>query len=310
MVMELMVGGDLFDRIGTKKTYNEKDAQVLCRNMLEAIDYCHNNSVAHCDMKPKNLLLVSKDDDSHIKLADFGFATRVYAPNSLTKKCGTPFFVGKLSRRKHFMSILINPYFVLPETVVILAPEILSRGNYDHQSDMWSVGVITYLLLSGSLPFMGRTQRQLFRCIVTGEYDFPDEQWTRVSKEAKDLVKKLLVTNPNDRWTAKAALRSQWIMSESGLLRRNSLFEVSQKLKTFDARMKLRTAMIAVDWISNSKGWKSSLARSMSQKKKIENDDEKFKTDTEQQVSDKALEKKFRESGINMETDNKLKNED
>ena len=95
LIMELMSGGDLFDRIGAKKCYTENDARSLCRKMLESVRYCHENSVAHCDMKPKNLLLVSDDDDVSIKLADFGFATRVYEPRSLTKQCGTPFFVGK-----------------------------------------------------------------------------------------------------------------------------------------------------------------------------------------------------------------------
>jgi calcium/calmodulin-dependent protein kinase I len=95
LIMELMSGGDLFDRIGSKKCYTENDARKLCRTLLESLRFCHDNSVAHCDMKPKNLLLVSDDDDVQMKLADFGFATRVYEPKSLTKQCGTPFFVGK-----------------------------------------------------------------------------------------------------------------------------------------------------------------------------------------------------------------------
>lgn len=96
LVMELMAGGDLFDRIGKRKNYTENDARDLCRKMLESLRYIHENSVAHCDMKPKNLLLMSDDNDVQIKLADFGFATRVYEPESLTKQCGTPFFVGEL----------------------------------------------------------------------------------------------------------------------------------------------------------------------------------------------------------------------
>ena len=87
--------GHLFDRIGKRKSYTENDARDLCRKMLESLRYCHENSVAHCDMKPKNLLLVSDDDDVQMKLADFGFATRVYEPSSLTKQCETPFFVGE-----------------------------------------------------------------------------------------------------------------------------------------------------------------------------------------------------------------------
>ncbi|KAL7447563.1 hypothetical protein ACHAXS_010366 [Conticribra weissflogii] len=218
-VMELMYGGDLFDRIGKRKTYSEEDARDLCRKMLESVRYCHENSVAHCDMKPKNLLLISDDDDVDIKLADFGFATRVYEPCSLTKQCGTPFFV---------------------------APEVLLRTPYDQRSDMWSVGVIIYLLLGGDLPFMGRTQKELFRKIVVGTFEFPDESWSHVSEEAKDLVSKLLVTDPAERMSSRDALASPWMRKRGQLLAMNNLIYTSQRLKTFNARMKLRSSMIAV----------------------------------------------------------------
>jgi serine/threonine protein kinase len=100
-------------------------------------------------MKPKNLLHLSDDIDSFIKLADFGLAARVHEPKSLTKQCDTPFFV---------------------------APEILTRKPYDQASDMWSAGCIVFLLLSGNLPFMGRSQKELFRKIVAGKYEFEHER--------------------------------------------------------------------------------------------------------------------------------------
>ncbi|KAL7534676.1 hypothetical protein ACHAXR_006030 [Thalassiosira sp. AJA248-18] len=217
--MELMSGGDLFDRIGKLKSYNENDARDLCRKMLESVRYCHENSVAHCDMKPKNLLLVSEEDDVQMKLADFGFATRVYEPRSLTKQCGTPFFV---------------------------APEVLLRSNYDQQSDMWSCGVIMFLLLGGDLPFMGRSQRDLFRNIVMGKYEFQEEGWAHVSEEAKDLVKKLLVTDPSIRLSSRDAMASPWMRQRRTMLAKNNLQFTSQRLKGFNARMKLRASMIAV----------------------------------------------------------------
>eukprot|EP00986_Skeletonema_menzelii_P009328 scaffold4219_cov142-Skeletonema_menzelii.AAC.11 len=226
LVMELMSGGDLFDRIGKRKTYTENDARNLCRNMLEAVRYCHQNSVAHCDMKPKNLLLLDDDDDVNVKLSDFGFATRVYEPRSLTSQCGTPFFV---------------------------SPEVLMRSPYDQQSDMWSVGVIIYLLLGGDLPFMGRTQKELFRSIVLCDYDFPEESWAHVSDEAKDLVKKLLVTDPKKRLTSTAAMQSPWMRQGNKLLAKNDLEYTSRRLKTFNARMKLRSSMIAVTLITSAK---------------------------------------------------------
>lgn len=224
IIMELMAGGDLFDRIGLKTSYSEKDARDLCRKMLEAMKYCHDFGVAHCDMKPKNLLLKSDENDSYIKLADFGFAARVHAPKTLTKQCGTPFFV---------------------------APEILTRAPYDHQSDLWSCGAIMYLLLSGNLPFMARSQKELFRKIVIGKFEFPDSDWGNVSEEAKDLVRGLLVTDPDQRMTAVQALNSPWIRESGKKLQTHTLLSASERLKTFNARMKLRSAMIAVDWISS-----------------------------------------------------------
>jgi len=219
LIMELMSGGDLFDRIGKNKSYTENDARDLCRKMLESVRYCHENSVAHCDMKPKNLLLVSDDDDVQMKLADFGFATRVYQPGSLTKQCGTPFFV---------------------------APEVLMRTPYDQQSDMWSCGVIMFLLLGGDLPFMGRSQKELFRNIVMGRYEFEENGWANISEEAKDLVRKLLITDPLQRLSSREAMASPWMRQRGNMLAKNNLQYTSQRLKGFNARMKLRASMIAV----------------------------------------------------------------
>jgi serine/threonine protein kinase len=222
--MELMSGGDLFDRIGKKKSYSEADARDLVAKMLKAVAFCHKRNIAHCDMKPKNLLLMSDDNDSFIKLADFGFAARVHYPKSLTKQCGTPFFV---------------------------APEILTRRPYDQKSDMWSVGCIVFLLLSGNLPFMGRSQKELFRKIVAGKYEFKEDDWTDVSNDAKEMVKKLLVLNPDERMTAESALRHPWLKMSKDRLSSIGLMGTSQRLKTFNAKMKLRSAMIAVDYVSS-----------------------------------------------------------
>jgi calcium/calmodulin-dependent protein kinase I len=233
IVMELMSGGDLFDRIGKKKSYSEADARDLVVKMLKAVAFCHRRKIAHCDMKPKNLLLMSEDNDSFIKLADFGFAARVHQPKSLTKQCGTPFFV---------------------------APEILTRKPYDQQSDMWSVGCIVFLLLSGNLPFLGRSQKELFRKIVAGKYEFNEEDWQNISDDAKDMVSNLLVLNPDKRLTADQALKHAWLKLSKDRLSMIGLQSTSQRLKSFNAKMKLRSAMIAVDWISSLKqvSWMSS----------------------------------------------------
>lgn len=226
IVMELMNGGDLFDRIGQKKSYSEADARDLVLKMMKALAICHQNNVAHCDLKPKNLLLVSETDDSYIKLADFGFAARVHEPKSLNKKCGTPFFV---------------------------APEILARKPYDMSADIWSAGCIVFLLLSGNLPFRGRTQKELFKNIMKGDFEFNPKEWEGVSADAKDFVSKMLVRNPDDRTTARKALLHPWLTVDACRLSKIGLNSTSQRLKTFNAKMKLRSAMIAVDLVSTLK---------------------------------------------------------
>lgn len=219
IVMEFMEGGDVFDRIGKLKSYNEEVARDLVFEMLTAIEYLHKNNIAHCDLKPKNLLLRSLDSDSCVVLADFGFASQVYSPNSLTKSCGTPYFV---------------------------APEILFGNGYDCKADMWSVGVILYALLSGSLPFLGTRHIDLFNSIRDGKFTFDDSIWDQVSIEAKSLVCHLLVTDPSLRYSASEALQSAWIMEDKKVLRQSSLLVTSDRIKTFNAKLALKSAILAI----------------------------------------------------------------
>jgi len=171
LVTEKMSGGELFDRIVQKSYYNEHEARDVCQILFKAMKYCHDRKIAHRDLKPENLLLTvshldiayyflrkkndltlrhnqSESDDSDIKIADFGFAKRVTSPNSLTTQCGTPGYV---------------------------APEILEGKPYDTQADMWSLGVIVYILLGGYPPFIEQNQRELFRKIRKAQYQFHDE---------------------------------------------------------------------------------------------------------------------------------------
>lgn len=219
MVLEYLEGGDLFDRIGRKAAYSEEDARTCSRALIDSIYYCHSNYVAHLDLKSKNLVLTSPDDDTKIKLIDFGFAQRVTGPNCLTRRCGTPYFV---------------------------APEIIRKEAYDERADMWSVGVIVYLLLSGHLPFGGRNAMELFKNVLKGELTFEETNWQHVSPEAKDLVKHLLDTNPETRWTAERAETCAWLKQDSKELMRHDLYGSCRKLKTFNARMKLKASVHAI----------------------------------------------------------------
>lgn len=226
LVMELMEGGDLFDRIGQRKSYSEKDARILCNKLLRSIHFCHESQVAHCDIKPKNLLLKSQEDDHSMKLADFGFASRVTGPRSLSKQCGTPYFV---------------------------APEILQKKRYDEMADMWSIGVLVFLLLGGELPFTARSFRDLFKKIVKGDFNFvPKQNWEHVSEDAKDLVKNLLRPNSEERYNSAQALDCAWFTrSLDKELEKNDLNLSARELGHFNARLKMRSAMIAVHAANN-----------------------------------------------------------
>lgn len=219
LVMERMSGGELFDRIVAKAYYNEKEARDVCKILLESIGYCHSHAVAHRDLKPENLLLVSEDNDAEVKIADFGFAKKVLAPKTLTTQCGTPGYV---------------------------APEILEGVPYDMASDMWSVGVILYILLGGYPPFIENNQRELFRKIRRGDYEFHEEYWGTVSKDAKNLISSLLTVNPDLRLTAPKALENRWICGDDSALAGHDLARNHQKLCAFNAKRKFRAAVSTV----------------------------------------------------------------
>lgn len=219
LVMERMSGGELFDRIVAKLYYNEKEARDTCKILIDAVGYCHKHNVAHRDLKPENLLLSSEDNDFNVKLADFGFAKRVYIPNSLTTQCGTPGYV---------------------------APEILEGLPYDTKADMWSVGVILYILLGGYPPFIEKNQRDLFRKIRNGEYEFHEEYWGTVSSDAKTLISSLLCIKPTARLTADEALKNKWITCDDDDLEGRDLGANLEEFKKFNAKRKFRAAVQSV----------------------------------------------------------------
>jgi len=141
------------------------------------------------------------------------------------------------------------------------------RSPYDQQSDMWSVGVIMFLLLAGDLPFMGRTQKDLFRNIVMGKYEFEEDSWAHVSDQAKELVRQLLVTDPSQRLSSREALNSSWMRERGSMLAMNKLQHTSTRLAGFNARMKLRGSMLAVTSVARMR----MSARSMESGRSLEN---------------------------------------
>lgn len=219
LVTEQMLGGELFDRIVAKSYYNEKEARDVCKILFEALKYCHSKNVAHRDLKPENLLLMSKHNDSEIKIADFGFAKETTSSTCLLTQCGTPGYV---------------------------APEILEGVPYGTKADMWSLGVITYILLGGYPPFIEKNQKELFRKIRHGQYEFHVEYWGQVSTTAKDLISSLLTVDPFRRLTAEEALANQWITGDASLLEGKDLGVNLQEFKKFNGKRKFKAAVNAV----------------------------------------------------------------
>ncbi|CAM9242759.1 unnamed protein product, partial [Choristocarpus tenellus] len=211
--------GELFDRIVSKVVYNEKEARDLVCTLLEAVKYCHDRGIVHRDLKPENLLLVSEDNDALVKVADFGFAQKFMPDIGLTTQCGTPGYV---------------------------APEILMRKKYNQAVDMWSVGVITYVLLGGYPPFHDENQTKLFMKIKKGVYVFHPEYWSDISSEAKDLISKMLTVDPKKRITASEALEHPYLKVKDAVLEATNMDVNLERLKLFNARRKFKSAIQSV----------------------------------------------------------------
>ena len=219
LVMEKLEGGELFDRIVLKTRYSEKEARDVVGALLSALRHLHDGNVVHRDIKPENLLLTSAHDDADIKIADFGFAKKDVLAETLRSRCGTPGFV---------------------------APEILKGHTYGQSVDVWSLGCIVYILLGGYPPFDDASQPMLFRKIKSGSYAFHEEYWGHVSEDAKDLIRRMLTLNPDERITAHEALRHQWIMSTDEELAKRNIDASAKELRKHNARRKLRAAIRAI----------------------------------------------------------------
>lgn len=218
LVMEIVAGGELFDRIVKKTHYNEREARDVIVGLVSAIAYCHKLNIVHRDIKPENLLLTSPHNDSEIKIGDFGFATEVTEDN-LRQRCGTPNYV---------------------------APEILYDEPYGKQVDMWSIGVVTYVLLGGYAPFDSDTEAKMFKRIKHCDYQFHPHYWKNVSREAKDFIKRLLVTDPAQRMTAEMAANHPWVNKNAKALEKRNLNANLVTLKKFATNKKFKAAVRAI----------------------------------------------------------------
>ncbi|XP_031694146.1 calcium/calmodulin-dependent protein kinase type IV [Anarrhichthys ocellatus] len=218
LVLELVTGGELFDRIVERGYYSERDAAHVIKQILEAVAYLHENGVVHRDLKPENLLYADLSLDAPLKIADFGLSKIIDDQVTMKTVCGTPGYC---------------------------APEILRGNAYGPEVDMWSVGVILYILLCGFEPFFDpRGDQYMYSRILNCDYEFVSPWWDDVSLNAKDLVSKLIVLDPHKRLSVREALQHPWVLGKAA--RFSHMDNAQRKLQEFNARRKLKAAMKAV----------------------------------------------------------------
>ncbi|KAG6482530.1 hypothetical protein ZIOFF_059161 [Zingiber officinale] len=212
LIMELCAGGELFDRIIAKGHYSERAAAAMCRAIVNVVNICHFMGVMHRDLKPENFLLASMDEGAMLKATDFGLSVFI-------------------EEGKVYRDIVGSAYYI--------APEVL-RQRYGKEIDIWSAGVILYILLCGVPPFWADTERGIFDAIIEGEIDFESPPWPSISNSAKDLIKKMLTQDPKKRITSAQVLQHPWLKEggeasdkpiDSAVLSRMKHFRAMNKLK-------------------------------------------------------------------------------
>ncbi|XP_035518045.1 calcium/calmodulin-dependent protein kinase type 1D-like [Morone saxatilis] len=224
LVMQLVSGGELFDRILDKGVYTEKDASTVIKQVLQAVSYLHENSIVHRDLKPENLLYYSTDENAKIMVSDFGLS-KTLEHGVMSTACGTPGYV---------------------------APEVLAQKPYSKAVDCWSIGVITYILLCGYPPFFEDNETRLFSKIMRAEYSFHSPFWDDISESAKDFIRNMMEKNPTKRFLTEQALRHPWIAGNTAK-DLNIYQSVSEQMERNFAKSKWKQAFNAATVIHHMK---------------------------------------------------------
>nr|XP_046172690.1 calcium/calmodulin-dependent protein kinase type II subunit beta-like isoform X9 [Oncorhynchus gorbuscha] len=233
LLFDLVTGGELFEDIVAREYYSEADASHCIQQILEAVLHCHQSGVVHRDLKPENLLLASKCKNAAVKLADFGLAIEVQGDQ--------------------------QAWFGFAGTPGYLSPEVLRKEAYGKPVDIWACGVILYILLVGYPPFWDEDQHKLYQQIKAGAYDFPSPEWDSVTPEAKNLINQMLTINPAKRITAQEALKHPWVSQRSTVASMMHRQETVECLKKFNARRKLKGAVLTAMLVTRNFSAKSLL---------------------------------------------------
>ncbi|KAG7508102.1 calcium/calmodulin-dependent protein kinase type II subunit beta isoform X1 [Solea senegalensis] len=226
LIFDLVTGGELFEDIVAREYYSEADASHCIQQILEAVLHCHQMGVVHRDLKPENLLLASKCKNAAVKLADFGLAIEVQGDQ--------------------------QAWFGFAGTPGYLSPEVLRKEAYGKPVDIWACGVILYILLVGYPPFWDEDQHKLYQQIKAGAYDFPSPEWDTVTPEAKNLINQMLTINPAKRINAQEALKHPWVCQRSTVASMMHRQETVECLKKFNARRKLKGAILTTMLVSRN----------------------------------------------------------
>ncbi|XP_016412349.1 calcium/calmodulin-dependent protein kinase type II delta chain-like isoform X5 [Sinocyclocheilus rhinocerous] len=226
LVFDLVTGGELFEDIVAREYYSEADASHCINQILESVSHIHQHDIVHRDLKPENLLLASKMKGAAVKLADFGLAIEVQGDQ--------------------------QAWFGFAGTPGYLSPEVLRKDPYGKPVDIWACGVILYILLVGYPPFWDEDQHKLYQQIKAGAYDFPSPEWDTVTAEAKNLINQMLTINPAKRITADQALKHPWVCQRSTVASMVHRQETVECLRKFNARRKLKGAILTTMLVSRN----------------------------------------------------------
>ncbi|MEQ2246749.1 hypothetical protein ILYODFUR_002421 [Ilyodon furcidens] len=224
LIMHLVSGGELFDRILDRGVYSEKDASRVIQQVLEAVSYLHQSGIVHRDLKPENILYYSQDEDSKIMISDFGLS-KMSENGIMSTACGTPGYV---------------------------APEVLAQKPYSKAVDCWSIGVITYILLCGYPPFYEENETRLFSKIMKAQYEFDSPFWDDISESAKDFIRNMMQKSPSMRYTTDQALRHPWIIGKTARSQ-DIYYSVSVQIQKNFAQSKWKQAYNATVAINHMK---------------------------------------------------------
>ena len=271
IVMQLWTGGELFDRIVKLEKFSEKDASELMKKILSAVQHLHKHNICHRDLKPENFLFKNNKENAEIKIIDFGLSKKFSKQEeNMTTIVGTPFYV---------------------------APEVLS-GKYDTQCDLWSWGVILFVLLCGYPPFDGDSNKDIFRAILKNKLEFDEEEWGNISDEAKDLISKLLVKDPKKRIKIDIALNHPWFEKWENTSEDADTFQTEylKRMKSYRAPNRLQHEVL------------SFLMKNLdtSERVKIKEVFRNITSKTSGDLTFKDLESAFNEASIDGATDNLL----